>query len=117
MSHVKNCSILQRNSLSSTLAVIPYAEFMFSYATRKKLTTPFLNQKWVFKHFSAKKGQKAKKAKKAKKIFIPFLDVSGQNKAKKNFQKGGRKIFFPSLGKKNRFFFPRDGKMIFLPPF
>ena len=34
--------------LSSTLAVIPYAEFMFSYATRKKLTTPFLDQKWVF---------------------------------------------------------------------
>ena len=100
--------------LSSTFKVIPYAEFMFSYASWKKLTTPFLNQKWVFWPFSAKKGQKGQKnfqtegrkknfhkclfTKITEKIFfIQFLDVSGQNTVKKNFQTAGRKKFFPSL--------------------
>ena len=50
---------------STSLAVILYAEFMFSYATWKKLPTTFLNQKWLFQPlpplFTKRRPKKAKK--------------------------------------------------------
>jgi len=73
------------NIISSTLAVILYAEFMFSYATWKKLPTTFLNQKWLFQPLP------------------PLFTKRRPKKAKKMFDIEGRKIFLPSLGKKNPF--------------
>ena len=82
-------------SLSSTLAVILYAEFMFSYATLKKLPTTFLNQKWLFQP-------------------LPHLFTKRRpKKAKNNYHIEGRKIFFPSLGTGKSFPVPRDRKMDF----
>ena len=83
-SSVKSVSHVGK-SHSSTLAVIPYAEFMFSYATRKKLTTPFLNQKWVFH---------------------PLPPLFCKKRPKKGQKMGG---------KKNLFSIPREEKSIFLP--
>ena len=51
-----------KKSHSFILAGIPYAQLMFLYPNRKKLNTPFLNQKWVFQplapHFSLKRPKK-----------------------------------------------------------
>ena len=89
---------------SSTLAVIPYAEFMFSYATWKKLTTPFLNQKWVFQPlpplFSKKRPKKAGETEGGKIIFL---------------SRERKMIFLPSLC--STFFFPGKEKWFFFPLF
>ena len=56
--------VLFFKNFSSTLAVIPYAEFMFSDPSWKKLTTTFLNQKWALQPLPplfSKKGQKGQK--------------------------------------------------------
>ena len=68
-------------SLSSTLAVILYAEFMFSYATWKKLPTTFLNQKWLFQPlpplFSKKKAKKKISYRGKKNLFlVPWVSIT-----------------------------------------
>ena len=94
----------EKKIISSTLAVIPYAEFMFSYATWKKLTTPFLNQKWVFQPlpplFSKKRPKKAGETEGGKIIFL---------------SRERKMIFLPSLC--STFFFPGKEKWFFFPLF
>ena len=68
-----------------------YAEFMFSYATRKKTYHPF---------FEPEMG------------VSPSSAPSLQKKARKGQKNSEKKI---SLGKKNHFSIPREEKSIFLP--
>ena len=89
---------------SFILAGIPYAQLMFLYPNRKKLNTPFLNQKWVFQPlpplFSKKRPKKAGETEGGKIIFL---------------SRERKMIFLPSLC--STFFFPGKEKWFFFPLF
>ena len=91
--------------ISSTLAVIPYAEFMFSDASWKKLPTPFLTRNGCFDPFQ----QKRPKGREEKKFSLPRKGESTKKTGKKkNFPFPGREKFFPFPGREN--FFPIPGR-------